>query len=271
MRRLIRFSKAEATGNDFIIIRAKELDLDTVEGEVIEKLCDRHFGIGADGAIMISSDGESDFRYDYYNANGFKSTMCGNGSRAAVLAANALGMVKRNTALSFRASDGLHRARIYSEDRIRVEILTDNSMDRFEDNPFGLPEDITPVAFMNTGVPHLVLKVEGDLGAVEVLKIAPELRAHPRFPQGTNVNFVKVVDSGKLHVRTYERGVEGETLSCGTGVTAAALAFWKTAPGISSMEIETRGGPVKVLRENGSIFLEGPARLVFVGQCLLNL
>jgi len=270
MTRLIRFVKAEATGNDFIIVNGREFNPDDVEPHVLARLCDRHFGIGADGIIMITKDKDADFLYVYYNADGYKSTMCGNGSRAAMLTANMMGMIKRHEAVRFRASDGIHRAMITSPDEIRVEILADKRMERFNDNPFELPDDILPVAFLNTGVPHLVLKADRELEEIDVTGIGRVLRFHPRFPQGTNVNFVHVTEPQHLRVRTYERGVEAETLSCGTGVTACALAFWKDSSEARTLEVETRGGKIRVIREGEAVYLTGPARLVFLGQYLLN-
>ena len=271
MKQLIRFAKAEATGNDFVVVDAAELDLDRVGPETIKRLCDRHFGVGGDGAIMIREDSDSDFIFDYYNADGYKSTMCGNGSRAAVLTANVFGYVKRNQELFFKAPDGIHRARIESNDRIRVEILTDNRPEMFDHDPFGLPGEMQPVAFLNTGVPHLVIQAERDIEMIDVATIGSRLRHESRFPEGTNVNFVQVCEDRSIKIRTYERGVEAETLACGTGVTASALALWtQTAAAGNRRCVETRGGLIQVIRDAGSVFIEGPARVVFVGEYLLN-
>jgi len=271
MKKLIQFAKVEATGNDFIAIDKQRLNLDSVPAQQLEKMCDRQFGIGADGLIMIDENSKQDFNFSYFNADGYKSTMCGNGSRAAVLAANVLGIIKRNHPVSFLAGDGVHQARIDSKDRITVEIIPGCEPEEYTGNPFELPDNIRPVAFINTGVPHLVLEVSDNLDQVEVTDLGSRLRKDPMFPEGTNVNFVTTRDNNRLAVRTYERGVERETLSCGTGVTAAALSFWKRlASGLDRIKIETRGGEISVLKKENRFFIEGPARVVFIGQYLLN-
>jgi diaminopimelate epimerase len=271
VKKLIQFAKVEATGNDFIAINAWQVNINSVKTEHIRNMCDRHYGVGADGLIIIDQNSNENFNFAYYNADGYKSTMCGNGSRAAVLVANINGMVRRNHPISFSAEDGVHKAWLSSKDLIGVEIICHSEPEEYKNNPFELPEGIKPVSFINTGVPHLVLEVEKNLESVNVTGIGSRLRQNSIFPEGTNVNFVHIHNRESLSVRTYERGVERETLSCGTGVTAAALTFWpRLEIEDNHIVIQTRGGRISVIKKQDDLYIEGAARVVFVGQYLLN-
>ena len=252
----IPFFKYQATGNDFVLMdnRAGKIKLNR---EQICQICDRRFGIGADGLMLLENHPELDFNLVYYNADGSQS-LCGNGSRAAVQFAAHMGIIKEKT--KFNAYDGLHEAIFLEKDWIKLEM-----------NPVKNIQARGKDYFMNTGSPHLVRFVD-NLQEFPVLAEGRKLRHHEDFaPAGTNVNFVQILPGNALFVRTYERGVESETLSCGTGVTASALAA--SLKGLHSpLPVKTRGGELSVsfqTRQPGIfhlIYLSGPAKMVFEGQ-----
>ncbi|MGD9897975.1 MAG: diaminopimelate epimerase [Calditrichaceae bacterium] len=272
MERLIEFAKIEATGNDFILVDARKFSMDWFSESMIQSMCHRHFGIGADGIIFLSSHPSEKYKFNYYNSDGREAEMCANGSRAAVLMAYTLGIIRKNEPFRFEASDGLHQAEMKSPKDISVEVIVRDAAEQIEENIFNIPDDIKTAGFINTGVPHLVLSVKSDLDKIDVNTIGMYLRNHSRFGvHGTNVNFVKWINTHKLQVRTFERGVESETLSCGTGMTASAILFWPEQKKTDfKMQVETKGGSVNVLKEQDKIFLEGPANIVYVGSYLLK-
>lgn len=225
--------------------------------EEVSMLCDRHFGIGADGLILIESDEETEFYMNYYNSDGTQS-FCGNGSRCAVAFARNMGILKNNEA-SFRAIDGYHEARINGEE-ISIRMKDVGEVVVRNEHEF----------FVNTGSPHIVRIVE-DLN-IDVMDLGSNIRYSEEFEkEGTNVNFLTLLNANEAMVRTYERGVEGETLSCGTGVTACALVLNHLSNGLNEKEIHALGGDLKVRFEKiekdyQNIWLCGPAELVFKGE-----
>ena len=257
----IEFYKYHGNGNDFIILdnRLNQIALDCPR---IAFLCDRHFGIGADGLMLLESQSGFDFSLKYFNSDGNESTMCGNGGRCITAFANELGIIKKKA--RFTAIDGYHEAEILSKHAgqciIRLKMKDTRPGQEFEDG-----------YFIDTGSPHFV-KFVSDLAAVDVRAEGRSLRNDKRFaPGGCNVNFVEITPAG-ISVRTYERGVENETLSCGTGVTASALitAFLNKS-NARYYFVHTRGGEFKVhfhqlASEFTEIYLEGPAAFVFKGE-----
>lgn len=272
MKKLIEFAKIQATGNDFVVIDQDRFELKNLPAEVIRKICDRHRGIGGDGILLVGQRKDGTITMRYYNADGSEGEMCGNGLRAAVLFAYMLGHIRCHQWVYIHARDGKHRARYDSTDRIVVQVITNNEIQALSARDLHLGEHEQVWGFINTGVPHLVIESGQDLEAVNVLVEGKKLRNHLMFKdKGTNVNFVKVLPGNRLQVRTYERGVESETLSCGSGVTACALAYWKRyAPGSGEIEIVTRGGLLRVIKDNNEYFLAGPAEVVFTGQYLIQ-
>ncbi len=259
----LSFTKYHATGNDFILIdnRSGEIRL---SAKHIEQLCHRRFGIGADGLILIEPHGEADFYVNYYNADGSQS-LCGNGSRAAVHFANQLG-IRKNPVL-FAAYDGFHEASVLADGQIRIQLHPVSQFDKYEDG-----------IFINTGSPHFIRWVT-DIGKYPVVQEGRNIRFSERFKScgGTNVNFAEQLPGNALNVRTYERGVEDETLSCGTGVTACALAAALQHGYTSPVLISTQGGTLKVEfdfnapdRSFRNVYLTGPAAQVFTGQTELH-
>lgn len=258
---LLQFAKYHGTGNDFILIDNRKYRWEPDPQEIV-RLCDRHFGIGADGLMLLSEEAGYPLRMTYYNSDGQESTMCGNGGRCIAVFARRLGLA--DDFVKFMAIDGEHYAEMRRVDKnpsyVRLK-MQDAIIDRqFED---GL--------LINTGSPHFVRFV-ADADQTDVFNLGRVLCHDPRFsPGGANINFVEVQSNG-IYVRTYERGVENETLSCGTGVTASALAAAYLTPGHPGFfTIKTRGGNLRVsFKQSGQsytgIWLEGDVTSVFEGR-----
>ncbi len=263
MQRGIPFTKIEATGNDFIVFDASDLEKGGLPGTLIQKLCHRRFGIGADGVIIMNQ-----LQMRYFNADGSVGEMCGNGLRAATRFAFEKKRVKPGREIRLLADDGLHGVALESENYIQVEILFHESEEPVQFNAQVFDSRLSFLRFLNTGVPHVVLEVLGDLENIDVEKIGKKIRKHSTFaPKGTNVNFLKRLSSSKIQIRTYERGVEAETLSCGTGSVASALTlFERSARSEQRLTVETRGGTLEVQRNKAGLFLSGPAHISFTGQ-----
>ena len=261
----ISFSKYHGTGNDFVIIDNRQDIFPKENTKLIAELCDRRFGIGADGLILLENSESSDFRMIYYNCDGNVSSMCGNGGRCIVHFAEYLGIVSEQ--MVFDAADGEHEAAIHGD---KVEL----GMNDVEDIEIG-----DDYGYMNTGSPHYLL-FDNDIGGLDILIKAREIRYNHRFKaEGTNVNFLQMNGSA-VQMRTYERGVEKETLSCGTGMVAAGIytdLLGKAPPGGESLKINTKGGQVEVTfqkNENdhySEIKLIGSATFVYKGEVNVRL
>jgi diaminopimelate epimerase len=252
----IEFHKYQGTGNDFIVLddRAGKFDLENLD--LIQKLCNRKFGIGSDGLILIRKHATLDFTMIFYNPDGSKS-FCGNGSRCAVQFVNDQQMFSKSD-YTFEAIDGNHVGKIINGE-VSISIN-----DLKECRKIG--EDY----FLNTGSPHYI-KFVNEIEVVDIIEEGSTIRYSDAFqPKGTNVNFVEKANQ-YIKVRTYERGVENETLSCGSGVTAAALSSALKENLISPIKVETPGGILSVsFKKSGDhfseIFLTGPAKFVFKGE-----
>jgi diaminopimelate epimerase len=254
----IQFYKYQGAGNDFIIIDNRIKVFDGNNEKLIEFLCHRRFGIGADGLILLENAKGFDFRMIYFNLDGKEASMCGNGGRCIVAFAHKLGVI--DTSTRFLASDGSHEAKIDTEGLIDLHMIDVNKVEKLLDG-----------YFLNTGVPHLVHFVD-DLQIIDVNIEGRQLRYDARFqPEGTNVNFVKI-EGDHLTVYTYERGIEAETLACGTGITASALsASAKLNIEEGEFKINAKGGQLSVRfkKDNNqfsNIWLKGPAKLVYEGE-----
>jgi len=258
---ILEFSKYQGTGNDFIIVDSWEKEID-LSADQIAWLCNRKFGIGADGLMILKKNNLADFEMIYFNADGLPGSMCGNGGRCLVQFARSKKIIGEHT--SFIAVDGMHQAKVHSND----EWISLHMGDVSEINARAGGD-----CFVNTGSPHIVRWVD-DPSLVDVIHEGRSIRYNLEFiANGTNVNFVKV-DQGELYVRTYERGVEDETLSCGTGVTASVLAaaFTNRLPkSADGANVSTPGGAlhVKYKSHDGlftDVWLEGPAKFVYKGE-----
>ena len=253
----IDFYKYQGTGNDFVVVDNRSQKLYRNDKSTAQKLCDRKFGVGSDGLILIEDHEEYDFEMIFFNPDGSQS-MCGNGSRCAVKFAQYLGIIEDNT--TFLSTDGVHEA------SIEGDIVRLNMQDVAEANIKTYPEHFT----INTGSPHYIIFASNIKGK-DVKEEGASIRYSDEFvSEGINVNFVEKQSENQIAVRTYERGVENETLSCGTGVTACAIAHVLHG-GIAPVQIETLGGQLSVDFEliDGdvkNVWLTGPAKNVFKGE-----
>lgn len=255
------FRKYQGTGNDFIMIDDRAARFEADNQELIADLCHRRFGIGADGLILLREKAGYDFEMVYFNADGRASSMCGNGGRCIVAFARELGVIGERT--TFLATDGPHEAFFTPEGWVSLRMIDVTEIERKADH-----------CFLNTGSPHYVT-FRHRVAEMNVYDEGRQIRYSSEFaPGGTNVNFVENLGDGELLVRTYERGVEDETYSCGTGVTATALVA-ALAGAKSPVHIQTPGGNLRVSFEQPApgifrhIFLEGPAEEVFQGHLYL--
>jgi len=265
---VILFWKMNGSGNDFIMVDNREgIFPDNNRTALISRLCQRQTGVGADGVILLENDPEVDFSWRFYNADGSEAEMCGNGGRCAARFAFLHDMA--GDRMIFRTLAGLIRAEIH-QDRVKLELPP--PMDLRRELLLKVGEESVTLDFINTGVPHAVLIVENPEVA-KVREMGRLLRFHGQFqPAGTNVNFVSVSDRHNLKVRTYERGVEDETLACGTGSVAACLVASARGLVDSPTRVETRSGE-KLLVYYGNdggdfteVFLEGDAKIVYEGS-----
>lgn len=254
----ISFYKYQGAGNDFIIIDHRIPIIDKKDTKLIAQLCDRKFGIGADGLILLESHEVYDFSMVYFNADGNESSMCGNGGRCVVAFAHFLGIIKDTT--QFMAIDGEHHASIdIANSLVSLQMIDVRRIQEHNNH-----------CFLNTGSPHHVELVD-DVSAIDVKEKGRRIRNELYGQTGSNINFVQAIDGARYKVRTYERGVEDETLSCGTGVTAVAIAMHYTGNTSNNrIDLESLGGKLNVrfTPQNNSyknIWLTGPAQQVFKG------
>ncbi|SNZ00647.1 diaminopimelate epimerase [Flagellimonas pacifica] len=253
---VLQFFKYQGTGNDFVVIDNREDFFPKNNITLITKLCDRRFGVGGDGLILLENDPASDFKMEYFNSDGSQS-MCGNGGRCVVAFAHYLGVIGKDA--TFNAIDGLHYATIEGD----IVNLKMNDVDGIKEKP--------AYSFLDTGSPHHVQLVQ-NLNDLDVKIEGAKLRYGLYGKSGSNINFVEQSNADTFKVRTYERGVEDETLSCGTGVTAVAIAMHKEGKTISkNVKINAVGGDLTISfeQQNGSytdIFLKGPAKQIYKGE-----
>ncbi len=255
----IRFYKYQGTGNDFVILDNRNGSYNKLTGDQVKKICDRHFGIGADGLMLMNEKNGYDFEMVYYNADGNLSSLCGNGGRCLVKFAYHMGIHKEK--YSFLAIDGPHDAELDTDGIVSVKMKDVDTIESYHSD-----------FILDTGSPHYV-KMVTDVDHIDVVKKGRDIRNNKDFEkEGINVNFVEqLAEDDKIKVRTYERGVENETLSCGTGVTAAALVCYHNENGFNEVEVYTPGGKLSVEFDRVdderfvNIWLGGPAEKVFDG------
>lgn len=267
---MLHFTKMNGAGNDFVMLDNRGGALRLTRAQ-IARLCDRHRGIGADGLLMVEPpENDADFRMRYYNADGGEAEMCGNGARCFARFARKLGGPQN--AISFETMAGVITAQfIGSEVRIHMSDPSDLRLD----GEIAVDDGLLTVHSVNTGVPHAVIVVN-DLEKADVVPLGAAVRHHGHFaPKGTNVNFLQVLGPQSIAIRTYERGVEDETLACGTGVTACALIHHLLTGAASPVSVRVRGGDtMSVGFEKGgyafhNVTLTGPADFVFEGDVAL--
>lgn len=254
----VEFYKYQGTGNDFVILDNRKSKYSGLNTQQIKFICDRRFGIGADGLMLLNMHKEYDFEMKYYNADGRESSMCGNGGRCLVKFAQDMGIMRNN--YKFLAIDGEHEASINMDGMVSLKMHDVESIEYHRGH-----------FILNTGSPHYV-ELTDNVRHLDVLHRGREIRYSPEFEkEGINVNFVEQEEGAdEIFVRTYERGVENETLSCGTGVTAAALVCHHNDNGFNRVEVQTPGGNLSVEYDKigdhyRNIWLNGPADKVFDG------
>ena len=255
----IQFYKYHGTGNDFIILDNRKQVFEADKTALISAMCDRHFGIGADGLILLENSKKHNFSMRYFNSDGREGSMCGNGGRCITSFAKHLKIIKNKA--SFEAIDGLHEAYINEDGSVTLKMNDVSAIEQYETH-----------CFVDTGSPHHILMVAG-IETFPVFDKGREIRyAAPYYDKGSNVNFVEQINEKSFKIRTYERGVENETLSCGTGVTAVAIAM-NALKKTNSKKIllETLGGQLEVsFNKNKGMFtnvlLKGPTKLVYKGE-----
>lgn len=254
---IIDFYKYHGTGNDFVLIDNRSLFFDKNNLELISKICSRHTGVGADGLILLENHNQYDFKMIYFNSDGKQTSMCGNGGRCVISFAKKLNIINDN--VTFLAIDGLHEG-IINEDIIKIKMIKVSNIDEAHNG-----------CLLDTGSPHFV-KFCSSVNNINVFDSGRELRNNKEISEdGVNVNFTEIIDNTSIKVRTYERGVENETLSCGTGVIASVLsAHSKGLVDSNRIKITTLGGELFVSFDfknvYDNIWLEGPAIEVFKGQ-----
>jgi diaminopimelate epimerase len=256
----VHFYKYHGTGNDFILIDNRNLTF-PAEQHLIEKLCDRRFGIGADGLILLQNHDELDFDMRYFNSDGREASMCGNGGRCVVAFAVKLGLISKEA--NFNAFDGAHKA-VYKNETVELHMSDVRNIKHLQD-----------LYILDTGSPQAI-KFVTDLNAIDVVQTGREIRYNKSISQnGVNVNFVKVNSVNSIDVRTYERGVENETWSCGTGSVAAAIVNYlhnKIESNKFAIEVNVKGGNLTISFETTdkatftNIKLIGSATLVYTGK-----
>jgi diaminopimelate epimerase len=259
----IKFYKYQGTGNDFVILDNRTGEFNNLNTKQIHRLCDRRFGIGGDGLMMLNNKQGYDFEMLYYNADGNTSSMCGNGGRCMIRFVSDKGMHKYT--YKFIAIDGEHEGEIDQHNQVRLKM---NDVDHVDEH--------SSYMILDTGSPHFI-KFATDVANVDVVETGREIRYSKKFAaEGINVNFVESTGEDSIFVRTYERGVEDETLSCGTGVTAAALVSAHNSRGFNRVVVTTPGGKLSVefnkIDETKfeNIWLCGPAEFVFAGEIEIN-
>lgn len=256
----IKFHKYQGTGNDFVMIDNLSGEYDNLSIDQIVSICDRRFGVGADGLIKINRHADLDFEVDYYNSDGSKS-FCGNGARCSVAFVKSLGLIQTET--HFWAIDGAHSATIDTANLILLEMSNVTNISKINSD-----------YILNTGSPHYCQFVD-ELSNHSIVAIGKNIRYSDQFKQdGINVNLIQSMNEHSISIATYERGVEDETLSCGTGATACAIAFaeYNQLTGAHVIEVQVKGGKLSVSfqvdeqRNYTDVHLIGPAQFVFEGE-----
>mgnify|MGYP000067468314 CR=1 FL=1 len=259
----LEFKKLSATGNDFIVIDNTNFKVSAENKGLWGKLCARRTGIGADGVLLIEPSEVADFRMRYINADGGEVEMCGNGARAISYAYAQLHPEKKE--LTFQTMNSVYKSDVRQQPAISIEMneLSEKNSIRIDDL-----EQNKHSLYLNTGVPHCIFDVD-DVNSIDVNRAGAAVRYNSRFKNGTNVNFITKRSSTSFEIRTYERGVEDETLSCGTGITAAAIAFREFYTKETEISVISRGGTLNVVFKDESVFLKGLVEHVYSGECII--
>ncbi|MEO1824082.1 MAG: diaminopimelate epimerase [Roseibacillus sp.] len=267
----LSFTKMNGAGNDFVVIDNRDLSIH-LDSRQIARICNRHRGVGADGLLVVEPPrGDADFRFRYYNADGGEAEMCGNGARCFGRYTALLTPVEQDT-LSFETIAGDLSSRMIGDD---VEVTMSDPFDLQLNSGVSVEGLDGPVHSLNTGVPHALSFVH-DLANFDVRKVGSAIRYHSYFPNGTNANFVEELNPGHIAIRTYERGVEDETLACGTGMVACSIVYHLLKGIPAPIKVNVLGGDTLGISFEGNqdtgfhkVTLTGPAAFVFEGEISL--
>lgn len=268
----LEFAKMSGAGNDFIVVDDRKGVVAEDAGELAKQLCRRRLSVGADGLILVVASATHDFRMRYFNADGSEADMCGNGGRCVARFAHDRGIAGET--MRFQSRSGTHKAEILDENHVRLMMTEPRAM-RLR-TALHMGGETYEVHRISTGVPHAVIEVDG-IDDYAVVEIGREMRSHASFgPEGTNVDFVTVDDEHNIRLRTYERGVEDETLACGTGAVAAVITLATLGRVKPPLTVMTRGGePLQVgfyMSDSGycDVSLSGDARIVYWAELDLS-
>ncbi len=268
----LEFAKMSGAGNDFIVIDNRRGAIGRDVRELTKQLCRRRMSIGADGLILVGESRDHGFRMRYFNADGSEADMCGNGGRCVARFASELGITGRE--MEFESRAGLHRAAVHEDGSVRLMLPAPRAI--IMNTTLTIDGETLALCRVNTGVPHTVIEVE-DVQSYPVVEMGRLIRYHSRFaPEGTNVDFVTVKPDGTLRLRTYERGVEDETLACGTGAVATALMMAALDRTGSPAVVMTQGGKPLIIdfymSDHGfcDVSLSGDARIIYWGKLQLS-
>lgn len=266
MMEILPFYKMSASANDFILIDDRELIVERQYTDLpyfVERVCRRRHSVGADGLILIRKSETCDFSWRFFNADGSEAEMCGNGGRCAARFAFMNGIAGKS--MAFETLAGVMKATIKDGNRVKLQLSSPQDISL--DYPIALENRELFVSSVNTGVPHVILLTD-DIEYTPVEELGKMVRYHGAFaPKGTNVDFVKVIDRKNLQVRTYERGVEGETLACGTGAVAVGVILKEKGLSEEAVNIHTRGGEIlQVYIQGNEVYLEGTANVIYTAK-----
>lgn len=260
----IPFYKMSGAGNDFIFIDNRDGKANGIDRqELVTKTCARNVSIGADGMMLIEDSDKADFKWRFYNCDGSEAEMCGNGARCAGRFAYLNGIAGKK--MTFETIAGIIEAEV--KEGVNVKVQLTEPIDRRDDYTIELDDETLNVDNINTGVPHVVMFTD-EIEELDIMKYGAGIRYHDEYkPAGTNANFCKMQDDGILRVRTYERGVEGETMACGTGCVACAIFAVDKGLAQSPVTCRTSSGLLlTVYLESNKVYLEGEARVVYKGE-----
>jgi diaminopimelate epimerase len=259
----LRFSKMSGCGNDFILVDNRDGSADALMGDVpafVRKVCTRRHSVGADGLILIEKSASADFSWRFHNADGSLAEMCGNGGRCAARFAHMKGIASDR--MTFETLAGVLKAEVHADGRVKLQLTQPTELKL--DYAIRLEGRELFLSSVDTGVPHAII-ITDHIGRAPVATLGRSVRYHKSFPKGTNVDFVEIVDGEHVKIRTYERGVEGETYACGTGAVAAAVVLKAKGATGDAVDMLTRGGETLRVYATDEVYLEGDARVVYEG------
>jgi diaminopimelate epimerase len=259
----LKFLKMSGCGNDFILIDNRDKSVDEQVGDMplfVKKVCTRRHSVGADGLILIERSESADFAWRFYNADGSLAEMCGNGGRCAARFAHIKGIAGDH--MAFETLAGTMKAEVHGDGKVKLQLTRPTSLK--VDYAIRLEGEELFLSSVDTGVPHAIILTD-RVDRAPVITLGRSVRYHKSFPKGTNVDFVEVLDREHVRIRTYERGVEGETYACGTGAVAAGVVL--KAKGLTGdvVDMVTTGGEVLRVYATDDVYLEGSARVIYEG------